>query len=160
MMVVNDDDEVTSGSPYTSRSWQVADKYALFILFWISLNSGLVFTLFNSNVTCMNSCFISCVSGGHNRIDPACVHLFVWVCENYIAQWVQDYVVRHWSALCTTNLRCTPLCTRGTYVRQKLLNNTCIASYWLGGAQDSFSCTLWTPPRWCTMRCCQSSWAW
>ncbi len=30
--------------------------------------------------------------------------------------WVQDYVLHHWPALCTTRLRCAPWCTRGTYV--------------------------------------------
>ena len=33
---------------------------------------------------------------------------------------VQDYLVHHWPALCTIDLRCAPwLCIRGIYVREK-----------------------------------------
>ena len=35
--------------------------------------------------------------------------------------WVQDYVVPHWPALCTTRLCCAPWCTRGTYVQCKFV---------------------------------------
>ncbi len=51
------------------------------------------------------------------------VRFLIWVCETYVVHHlvsiVQDYIVRHRPVLCTTDLRCAPWCTRGTYVHEK-----------------------------------------
>ena len=52
------------------------------------------------------------------------VCLSVWVCVMLCTtSMVQDYVVRHRPALGTTNLHCSPWCTRGTFVCVKYTTN-------------------------------------
>ncbi len=56
----------------------------------------------------------SSISGRGNRIGPVCVGLWEIRCAS--SHEVQDYVVHHRHALCTTDLHCAPWCTRGTCV--------------------------------------------
>ena len=101
--------------------------------------------------------------------------------------WVQDYIVHHGPALCTTDLRCTPWCTRGTYVwevgvaTQHFFGGwqwTCKSRFTVqfctdihfGSAQCSFLPIRWWTRRfcmfvinifwWCLMQCCQSQCWW
>ena len=46
------------------------------------------------------------------------------------SSWVQDYVVHHRPALCTTELHCAPWCTRGTYVREKWGSHPTFFIFW------------------------------
>ncbi len=64
---------------------------------------------------------------------------------------VQDYVLHHRPALCTTNMCCAPWCIRGTFVRELHVCQSVVASC------QSASCMFVSHLQVCLLACCTKS---